>query len=53
METNVQIAYWLLVSLCSWSCLRHHTNLCTHWTSCTSNWFVFSCRCWNGQHSVL
>jgi len=53
MGTDVKVAYWLLVSLCSWSSHRHHTDLCTHWTPCRCNWFVCSCMLVNGQHSVL
>ena len=38
--------------LCYWSSHYHHTNLGTHWTSCTSNWFFFS-RLGNEQHRFL
>jgi len=48
---EIQVADWLLVSLCYWRSCQHNTDLCTQWASYTWNYVVCTYILWNGQHN--
>jgi hypothetical protein len=50
---EVQVANWLLVSLCYWSSHLRPSVLGTQWTSCTVWWFVRNYMLRNVQQSLL